>query len=226
MPYEDDDYEWEGDEDAAADRWREQLMPGLYEEFAQDVLSGKNDLYSEIVEKFTSERLQSYYLANPQIAGRALWALSQARELLPARAEASVVFAATAAEVGLKSCLLKPILHGLVHDETMAVIIAELLPDQRNHKFQNLLFSILNEYGGIDLRTFRRLITGPTLWQEMSETQKLRNGIVHLAEPAQRSDAQKAVEIAKVIVETLFPSVIMKLGLAVDLTLQVSPKSR
>jgi hypothetical protein len=225
----DDDYRWEYDQEVGWEHVRKQLMPELYEEFARDVLDGKDDLYSEIIEKFTSERLQSYYVANPRIAERALWALTQARGLLSTYPEASLVFAITAAEVGLKSCLLKPILHGLVHNEAMAVIIAELIPEQRNDKFQNLLFTILNEYGGIDLRTFQRLGMGQTLWQEVKATQTLRNSIVHRGEHVSPGDAHKAVEIASAIIEKVFPSVITRLGLEMNSRLEVSvrkPKSQ
>lgn len=210
-----DDYD-----DYARDEW----ISSLYSDFAKDVLAGHDDLYGEVIKQFTSERLQSYYVANPRIAERAVWALGQARSLLPTHADACLVFAVAAAEVGLKSCLLKPILHGLVHDDAMAVIIAELVPEQRNAKFQNLLVGILKEYGGIDLRMFKRPGVGPTLWEEMQVTQKLRNSVVHRAEAVTPADAQKAMGVASVIVETLFPAVIAKLGLDTDAQLEVSVK--
>jgi hypothetical protein len=212
-----DDYE-----DYARDEW----ISSLYSDFAKDVLAGRDDLYGEVINHFASERLQSYYAANPRVAERALWALDQARSLLLTHPAACLVLAVTAAEVGLKSGLLKPILHGLVHDEAIAVVIAELVPEQRNDKFQRLLFGILKEYGGIDFRTFKRLGVGPTLWEELQEAQSLRNSVVHRAEAVAPADAKKAVEVASVVVETLFPAVIAKLGLDADAQLVVSVKKR
>jgi len=194
----------------------------LYRDFAADVLAGRDELYGEVINRFTTERLHSYYLANPEIAQRALWALGQAKLLLTTHPEASLVFAVTAAEVGLKSGLLKPILHGLVHDEALAVIIAELVPEQRNKQFQKLLFGILRELGGLDLQTFRRLAAGPTLWDEMQQAQSRRNGVVHRADGVTPDDARLAVEIAAIVVESLFPQVLSRLGLLTDASLRVT----
>ena len=66
----------------------------LYSEFARDVLEGRNDdLFVEVINKFTSERLKSYYLDNPRVAERPLWALDEARALLRSHSEAALVFA-------------------------------------------------------------------------------------------------------------------------------------
>src|SRR2546422_568878 len=80
-----EEHRWEAEQEAAREKYesqlREQFMPELYEEFAHDVLSGKDDLYGEIVEQFASERLQSFYLTNPDLAERASRALEEARAL-------------------------------------------------------------------------------------------------------------------------------------------------
>src|SRR5258708_2738739 len=152
---EDDDYyaeqRYEAESEAAHDQLRGQFMPELYEEFARDVLSGKDHLYEEIIEQFTSERLQSFYLANPRVAERALCAIDEARALKALHPSAALVFAAIAIEVGLKSTLLKPILHGLVSIDSAAVLITKLVPDQHNDDFKKVVFGILKEVGGVDL---------------------------------------------------------------------------
>ena len=206
-----------------SDYHRDDMIDSLYSEFAQDVLAGRDDLYDEIINQFTTERLQSYYIQNPQVAVRARWALNQARSLFPGYPDASLVFAATAAEAGLKSGLLKPILHGLVHDEAMAAIIADLMPQQRNTQFRDLLFGILKNYGALDLAAFKRDGVAKTLWDEMGEVQKRRNGVVHRAESVDVTEATLAVDIAGTIVEALFPAVIGSLGLKTDGNLVVSP---
>lgn len=200
-------------------------LDNLYRDFAKEVLAGGVDLYDEVIAKFTSERLQSYYVRNPRIAARALWALGEARSLRPLHPDACLVLAVAAAEAGLNSCLLKPILHGLVHDDAMAVVIAELVPERRNNKFRNLLFRILQEYGGIDLRTYKRAGIEKTLWEELQEIQKLRNAVVHRAEAIEPADAHKAAEVASLIVENLFPTLITKLGLYTSDKLEVSVKN-
>lgn len=212
-----DDYE---------DYAREQWLNELYSDFSKEVLEGRDDLFGEVINKFTSERLQSYYMENPKVMERAIWALKEAQGLLAGHTAGSLVLAVAAAEVGLKSGLLKPILYGLVHDDAMAVVIAELIPEQRNDKFQKLLFGILKEYGGVDLGTYKRSGVAQTLWEEMQTTQKARNGVVHRAEDVSTDEAERGIAIATEIVNNIFPSVIAKLDLATTVSMEVQKKKR
>ena len=150
------DYGYDYDDEPSLEHLREQFMPELYEDFARDVLSGKDDLYGEIIDRFTSERLQSFYLSNPNVAERALSALQEARALKALHPSAALVFAAIAIEVGLKTTLLKPILHGMVSIDSAAALVAALVPDQHNDSFKKVLFGILKEVGGVDLPAFKR----------------------------------------------------------------------
>lgn len=198
------------------DEWdaaRDEFIDSLYGDFANEVLEGRSDLHGMVIAQFVSERLRSYYLQTPQILGRAHWALLQARQLLASYPEASLVFAVTAAEVGLKSGLLKPLLHGLVHDDTMAAVVSELVPQQRNNRFKDLLFGILREYGGVDLHTFKRDDVTKTLWAEIAEIQDARNQVLHRAGPADPADAQRAIVIADLILLNLYPALLRKIGL-------------
>jgi hypothetical protein len=199
------------------DEWEDaqnDFIDSLYADFSQEVLEGRSDLHGLVIAQFVSERLHSYYLQTPQIVDRSRWALLQAKALIADHPEASLIMAVTAAEVGLKSGLLKPILHGLVHDDAMAAVVAELVPEQRNNRFKDLLFGILREYGGVDLQTFRRDAVVKTLWQEIEEIQKARNQVLHRATAAAREDAERAVAIAEIILLNLYPAVLRKIGLS------------
>ena len=200
---------------------RDEFISELYSDFARDVLSGSDDLYVQVVERFATERLQAYYIDHPRIAGPGLWALDEANALLPAHPTAGLVFGVAATEVGIKSALLKPILHGLTHDERLGALIAELIPEQRNDKFRNLLFGILNEFAGIDLRSFKRGAHNQTLWEEIGVCQGLRNGVVHHGDQVTAEQAGRAVEIAGFVLKDVFPTVIAKVGLHTHGQLQV-----
>ena len=192
---------------------RDEFINDLYNEFANDILAGKDDeVFFGIVEKFASERLQSFYRDHPDVAKDALWALSEARALRDAHPSAALVFAVAAMEVGLRGALLKPILHGLVHAEFAGALVAELAGD-RQDKSKGLVFAILAEYGGIDLKTYKRTGSAKTLWEEMADAQKTRNVVAHRAQPCEAAEAATATELAGHIVETVFPEVIRKLGL-------------
>jgi hypothetical protein len=176
-----------------------------------------DDLYAEhkeqAIEEFTTDRLQSYYLKNPLLAEPSIRALAQARDLLSLNPSASLVFATIAIEVGLKVVLLKPIVHGLVHSESAAGLIAELSIGHTSvDKFRNLLFQLLLEHGGIDLKNFCREGSKEKLWEEMGEVQKKRNAILHRGEVFANDDAGRAIEVASAILKNLFPTLITKLG--------------
>src|SRR5216683_431359 len=98
----DDDDIFDAQQEAAREEYemqlREQFIPEMYEEFARDLMSGKDHLYDEVIEQFTSERLQSFYRANPSLAENALRALEEARALEPRQPAAALVFAAIAIE--------------------------------------------------------------------------------------------------------------------------------
>jgi len=220
-----EDRRYEAEQEAAEEEYvsqlREQLMPELYEEFAHDVLSGKTGLYEKIIEQFTSERLQSFYRTNRAIAERALYALEEARALKTLHPSAALVFAAIAIEVGLKTTLLKPILHGLVNIDSAAVLITSLIPDQHNDDFKKALLGILSEVGGVDLLTYKRPGRKQTLWEEIGDARKRRNEVIHRAEQVPLPEAEHAIEIASAVLEELFPKVISALGLKTDERLRI-----
>lgn len=219
----DDDYEsgYDYDDEIQLENLRKHFMPELYEEFARDLLSGKDDLYGEVIEQFTSERLQSFYLTNPSVAENARVALQEARSLADLHPAAALVFAAIAIEVGLKTTLLKPILHGMVNMDSAAAVVAGLIPDQHNDSFKKVLFGILKEVGGVDLPAFKRPGCNQTLWEEIANIRSRRNEVMHAAGHVTVTDARHAIEIASTVLEVLFPRVLAELGLKTDATLRV-----
>lgn len=176
-----------------------------------------SELYAEhskeALEEFTAERLQSYYLRDPQVAKSPMGALSQARLLLPDHASPAFVFATVAIEVGIKVALLKPIVHGLVHNNSAASLITDLVIRHGGDRYRDLLFHVLSDVGGIDFRKFRRAESDQLLWEEINWVQKTRNAIVHRAEEVTVQDAGRSVSVASMILEQVFPAVVNKLGL-------------
>src|SRR5262249_9445644 len=124
--------------DAAYDEW----MDELYREHKKEAIS-----------EFTTERLQSYFLDNPEVAKPSTSALSEARALKEAGFNsAAFLFAQIATETGIKFVLLKPIVSGLVHDTPTAALVSDLaLGHIGLDRFRGLLFEVLRRIGGIDL---------------------------------------------------------------------------
>ena len=124
-----------------SDYAQDQYLADLYEEHREEAL-----------EEFTEERLRSYYDKNELLAQPAFDFLSEARRLDRSNATARFIFAAVVIEVGLKAILFRPIVYGLVHDEsTAALIVHWVLRSTGGREYKKLLFHILQKHGGVDL---------------------------------------------------------------------------
>jgi hypothetical protein len=169
-------------ENAFYERLYHELGPRWAEDHRDELLQ---EHYDDIVQMFTSERLDSYYVAHPTLAHPANGSLVYAQKLMPDHPKAALVFATTAVELVIKNVLLKPIVFGLVHTEGLAAFITELTTQHTGmDRFQELLTEILSQFGGVDLKTFKRTGSARTVWQEIGEIQKARNAVVHRGEAA------------------------------------------
>jgi hypothetical protein len=140
----------------------EGYMSRLYEEHKQ-----------EAIEEFTGERLQSYFLDNKLLAKPALDALITARNLMNTNATAAFIFSTIAIEVGLKETLLKPIVFGLVHTESLASLIADLTISHAGmDRYRELLLRVLRDHGGVDLDNFRRTGSEKLIWTRKKRCQE------------------------------------------------------
>ena len=180
----------------------EEFMGQLYEEHKE-----------QAIEEFTAELLQSYYHNNRLLAKPAYDALVEADRLMKISKTAAFLFAAIATEVALKETLLKPIVHGLVHAESVASLVTDLvMGHQSMDRYKNLLLQILREHGGVDLLSYKRSGSSKNIWDEMKTVRTKRNRIVHAAQVVSEEETALALSVASTVIETLFPSVIAKMG--------------
>lgn len=185
-------------EDAMRDTWFEQL----YEEHAEQARA-----------ELRSDLLRSYYAAHPDIGRPAFAALEDARTLREISPAATLVRATTAAELGVKNLLLRPIVHGLVHSESLASAISQMvMSHQAVDRYEDLLVGILEEFGGINLRSFVRPGARVSFWEELKANQGVRNGVVHRGEVPTTSQRDSALAVSETILELLFPEVVGRLG--------------
>ena len=180
----------------------EEFMDRLYDEHKE-----------QAIEEFTDELLQSYYRNNGLLAKPAYDALTEAKHILKVSATAAFVFSAIATEVALKETLLKPIVHGLVHAESVATLVTDLvMGHQSMDRYKDLLLKILLEHGGVDLLSYKRTGSAKNIWEEIKAIRTKRNRIVHAAQTASEEETALALSVASNVIETLFPSVISKMG--------------
>lgn len=191
----------------------ESLSPDEYAEYVT-ACDLRSELYEKAVNEFTAGRLTSFYITHPDLAASARRALREARRLISEHPSAALVFAATAVELSSKTVLLRPVVYGLVHQESVASLITELATSHTCFdKFRDLLFQLLAEHAAVDLRTFRREGASKTLWAEVSEVQSIRNAVLHRGREVSRGEAEHSIMVARALVEELIPSMLLKLGL-------------
>ena len=176
-----------------------------------------SDLYEEhkveAINEFTTERLSSYYSKNSDLAKPAFNALNEARLLSENHSTASLILAVIAMEVALKTILLKPIVYGLVHTESIATLITDLTISQNGmDRYRDLLFKVLKDHGKIDFKTFKREGSLSFFWNEIGIVQKIRNNIMHRGETASSEDTQLAISIAASLLEVIFPHLMQEMG--------------
>jgi hypothetical protein len=163
------------------------------------------ELYPEqkeqAIDEFIDERLKSYYLKNNEIAVNAVSFIKQAKESVNVDPTASLIYSSIATEVILKSVLLKPIVFGLVHTESLVELISEMLIKQNGlDRFKKLVFSILENHiefdGGIE--KYKRDGSSIGLWNERAEIQKTRNDVMHKAQKCSVEQAEASYSVSVV----------------------------
>lgn len=192
--------------DAARDEMYDQIGRELYPEHK-----------AQAINEFTSERLRSFYVANPFVMRPAVDAIQECKGLAQnGHNSASVVFAVTAIEILLKATLLKPVVHGLVHSEGLANIIVEQALGQPGFdRYSNLLAQLFSELAEMDIRAITRKKTNEKLLTECTALQKLRNQIIHQGTTCESKNATHALTVSVAVYELVVHPMLAKLGLHV-----------
>jgi hypothetical protein len=200
------------------DAWYEEQQQAVYDGVLEAYRN--SDEYAEdkwrAIEEFISERQKSYYLSNPLVAEPAFNLLEEARELYKlGHYPSAQVFAGAATEVGFGDILLKPIVHGFVHSDTFAPMIADIIEGARAvYKFKALIVHIVSEFSGIDLYTFKVGGSTDSLWKDIDAVRVQRNNVLHKGNLAvTKEEAEHAILVAAALLEMIYPSVMKSLGL-------------
>jgi hypothetical protein len=179
--------------------WYEAEQEQAYSEFVNSLAAELYDEHKEqAIAEFVSERLASYYKKDVHMAEEAIIFLKKAQSLQESEPTASLIFSSTATEVLLKSVLIKPIVYGLVHTESLAELISSGLVKQTGiDRFKELVFGILEHHIEFDsgVRSYCREGASVPLWQERESIQGLRNKVLHQAKTCSKSDAEQSISV-------------------------------
>lgn len=194
------------EEDARWDEAWESMSKELYPEHKK-----------QAIDEFTKERLQSFYLQNPEILIPGINAYKEAKKLLEHSPSAALIFFTSAIEICLKASILKPIVYGLVHNEKLAEAIVESALGQSGFdRYKALISKIYTELVGLDINEFKRAGSQVSLLKEAEEIQKVRNKIIHRGELASLSQAEKAKAVAASVLDEYLTQVLSSISLVVQ----------
>lgn len=193
-------------EDAAWDEAYENMSLELYPEHKEQAIA-----------EFTRERLRSYYVAHPEVLVPAVRVFKESQALLSnGHHAATLVFAASATELFLKASLLRPVVYGLVHSESLAELVVNAALSQTGfQRYEQLLAKLFAEIAGIELKSLVREPGSKPLLKEAAEIQNVRNCVVHQGQEVAEAQAKLAVEITTQIFNQVLAEVLSSLDLTV-----------
>lgn len=174
-------------------------MEEAYDRLVDDVLATHKD---NVIDEYLSKKLLSYYEDNPDLTKPANFLIEEARKILGQSPTASFVLSAASVEVTLRDVILKPVASGLIHHDDVGPLMVDIIID--GGRFTPLLLRILEGYG-MDIKKDKRSGSEQPLWNEIQDLRRLRNRIVHGGEPATDGQAQNALQVAELILFSLFP---------------------
>ncbi len=192
--------------DAAMDEAYERLSEELYPEHkAQAIL------------EFTYERLRSYYLQHKDLLVPAARTYRLAESLLQAKqSAAALAFSASAVELFLKGCLLRPVVAGLVHSESVADLVVESALSQTGFKrYEKLLAGLFKELTRLEIGQIRRPDAKKPLLEEASALQDRRNAVMHRGAEITEAEAAEAFSVASAVFNEVLAIVLSELGLSI-----------
>lgn len=194
------------DYDAALDDFYERVGEELYP-----------DHKAQAIQEFTADRLKSFYVEQPDVMLPAVRAYREAKTLQSLDHHAPVVvFSVTAIEVFLKTTLLKPVIFGLVHHESLASIVVEHTLGQTGFdRYKTLLSRLFADLAEIDLAHVKRDGIESPLLDEVLSLQKLRNKIIHQGQHCSKEEATHSLAVTSAVFSKIVLPMLGALGLEV-----------
>lgn len=191
--------------DAAMDEFYDRVSDELFPE------------HKEIaIEEFIEERMQSYFLQNPNIIAPAIDCSNHANQLMEVSPQGALTMYTTAIELFIKSALLKPVLFGMVHNENIAGLIVDSSIGQSGFsRYNKLLTALCIHAANIDLASIKGMQKKPIL-KEAEQIQAIRNKVVHQGYKATAEEMGQSKNIAYLMLTEVVEPVLKNLNLVIS----------
>jgi len=192
--------------DAAREEFYDALRRELYDEHKEEAIA-----------EFTTGRLKSFYLQRPDVMRPAVEAIQEGNwQQSNGRHAAALVFHVSAVELLLKATLLKPVVHGLVHNEALAEVVVRYTLGQTGFdRYGDLLAQLFRTLANIELAEIRREGQSKKLLEECKALQTARNAVIHQGARSTAEEAELARLVAVAVFEMIVRPMLHSLGLAV-----------
>ena len=188
-------------------------MDEFYDRISEELFPEHKEL---AIQQFIEEKLQSYYLDNPNIINAPMECSNHANELMQMSPHCALVMYTTAIELYLKSVLLKPVLYGMIHNEGIANLIVESSTSQSGFaRYNKLLSALCLNAAGIDLGTIKGMNNKPIL-KEAEEVQAIRNKVVHKGSKVTAYEMGKAKNLAYLMLTDVVEPVLNNMDLVIS----------
>lgn len=190
-------------------------LDAMYEQIGQELYPIHK---AQAISEFTAERLRSYYVSNSKVMLPALEAYKEGKRLNSGKHySAAVVFFASSVELFLKATVLKPVVHGLIHSEGLANIIAQHALGQTGFsRYTELLAELFDELAEIKLKDISRSGAAEALFAELAALQKMRNDVIHQGSVCTEERAYLGLLISEAVYERIVSPLLCALGLAIN----------
>jgi hypothetical protein len=158
------------------------------------------DHKEQAIDEFIMERLKSYYLEYPDSAVKISLFIKNSERVLQAEPTYSLLLSVAATESIIKTLLLKPLIYGLVHTDSLAGYVSDLLVKQSGmDNVGKLVFKLFDEfiYCADGFENYKRAGNSISLWQERKQYNDIRNLVAHRTEFCSQQDANESLAVAK-----------------------------
>ena len=192
----------------------EYAMEDFYDQISRELYPEHKE---HAIEEFTEEKLKSYYKKNPNVMRPAVDAIQEGNwQLNQERYSASLIFYVTAIELLLKATLLRPVLHGLIHNEGLAEIMTNHILGQTGIvRYESLLSQLFENITGIKLDEIINEDTQQKIFSECKQIQKIRNNVIHQGKACTKNEASKAKMVSITVFEKIVQPMLHSIGLNV-----------
>jgi len=191
---------------------REDAMDAFYDSISKELYPEHKE---QAIDEFIEERMRSYFLKYSGIIQAPIECFFHAVDLQQVSPRCALVMYTSTIELYLRAVLLKPVLYGMIHNESVAELIVRSSVGQSGfNRYKKLLASLCHHAAEIELSDLKGL-DGKPIIQEASEVYDIRNRVVHQGYQATTREMERARNIAVQILTKVVEPVLHNLNLAI-----------